>query len=144
MTDELTKLEQEVRANPGSDKFVELARLLGENPGRRADAREVCFRGLSAQPSNKLGRLLLARLFYLDDMHEFAARELVELAGSENAPSVEKLITEFGAFTLKYLTQTPAGKKQPASGKVDDGVVAELDLDSGFLEALNELEEEDK
>jgi len=77
-------------------------------------------------------------------MHEFAARELVELAGTPNAPSVEKLITEFGGLTLKYMTQTPAGKKQPGTANQADSVVAELDMDPGFLEAMNELEDEKK
>lgn len=141
MVDELGKLEEEVRANPGSEKFVELARLLADDPARRAEAREICYQGLTAQPENKLARLTLARLFYLDKMYEFAARELVELAGTDNAPSVDKLLVEFGSLTLKYMTQRkPADQKN--NQQKDENIVAELDMDTNFLEALNELEEE--
>ena len=138
MSDSLADLQREVSADPGSDKFPQLAKLLGEDAVRRAEAREICFKGLAAQPENHLGRLILARLFYLDGMYDFAARELAEIRGDAVTPSVEKLLAEFGERADKYL-QT--GSSKSAAQNEDDGIVAEISLDTEFIEAMNELEE---
>jgi len=136
MTLNVEELERLLEANPSSDKFVELAQLIANNDERRAEARELCFRGLSANPNDKVARLLLAKLFYLDNMFEFAARELSELRGTPNAPSVEKLISEFSLAGAKYLGETP--RNAPSA---QEAVVAEFDIDADFLEAIDELKE---
>lgn len=121
------------------DEFVALAKELSETEGKRGEAREICFRGLSANPQHKLGRLVLARLFYLDKMYEFAARELGELVGTPNCPSLEKLCKEFEGVGAKYLRGTSTlGNSQ---SKDPEAVVAEFDVDTEFLEAIDELEE---
>ena len=137
MTIDIEELEKAVRSDPGAEQFVELARLIGEDDARRIEARELCFRGLSANPHNKLARLVLARLFYLDNMFEFAARELSELQGTPNAPSLEKLLAEFRVAGAKYLGSEPS--KAPAPEP--EAVVAEFDIDTDFLEAIDELKE---
>jgi len=141
MSETLADLQREVSADPGSDKFPQLAKLLGEDVTRRAEAREICFRGLAAQPENHLGRLILARLFYLDGMFDFAARELAEIRSDASTPSVGRLLAEFGERAEKYARKSPPASPKSAP-KEDEGVVAEISLDTEFIEAMNELEKE--
>ncbi len=134
----LSQLRKQAGQEPGSEAFVELARALLESPEGRAEAREVCFRGLNANPSHKLGRLLLARAFYLDGCYVFAARELAELEDSSSSPALMKLLEAFGPLAAKYRS----GKVALSASALqdDDDVVAELDLDAGLLEVMSEVE----
>jgi predicted Zn-dependent protease len=154
----IAELESLVAENPGSAEFVELALLLSEEPESRARAREICFRGLSESPQSHRGRLVLAKLYYLDGMWEFAIRELVELKRLHPLTSLDHLLSAFGDSARPYLESTGAcagmttsagrstGAVQVASTPekvMDDAVVAEMDFDSEFFEILDELEDQE-
>jgi hypothetical protein len=147
----LAEIRAKLVGDPGSEEFVELARLLIADSSSRAEAREACFRGLNANPRNLVGRLLLARLFYLDGLGEFCVRELIELSKYCDAPSIKKLLDGFGDYAKPFIsavssvglaeTSQPQQSHQQLSEAADGGekVVAEIDLD--FSEALDELEQ---
>lgn len=149
-SEDVNELRQAFESNP-SEGFVPLAKALMESPESRREAREVCLRGLTANPQNRLGRLLLARAYYLDNMFEFAVRELIEIRSLGTTPGIEKLLNEFGALTNKYLSRTNDSRATTeaipsavasSSAEKSDGVVAELDLDTDFLEAIDEAKED--
>lgn len=144
-------LREALRDNPGGDEFAELAELLSADAQRRPEAREICFRGLSENPRHAKGRLVLAKLFYLDGLGEFCVRELVELSRYvSNSPSLERLVSAFGEFGKQFLAERPtAAQKRSATdaaagaaGGESSKVVAELDLDADFDDLLEDLEEE--
>ena len=143
----IQELERKVAEQPGAPEFVELAKLLGDDPSNRARAREVCFQGLNESPKNHLGRLQLARLFYLDNLGEFAVRELIELSKYTTAPSIGKLLDSFGPFAKPFLESMEKKKTAPvneahagAAPQTEEAVIAEFDLDAEFTDALEELE----
>ena len=143
----LSQLREKCDANPGGEEFVELATALSADPATRPEAREVCFRGLTHHPKNLSGRLLLARLFYLDQMPEFCARELLELRKLIETPSLLKLLKVFEPLAREALAPVSAPSAAPetaaASGAAKpETTVGELDLDVDFLDALDEVEEE--
>ena len=115
-----------------------LPQLLSEDETLRPEAREVCFRGLSENPSNALLRLLLAKLFYFDNMAEFSVRELLYIrertTGSE---ALDKLIDAFGGLGEK--TSERHVSRGSSDEQEDDSVVAEVDLDADFTDALEEV-----
>ena len=145
MSEDIDKLRVIVAEDPGADSFVELAELLASDPITRPEARELCLRGLSKNPSNNLGRLTLAKLYYLDCLFEFSLRELLELKRlqSRQVPSLEKLISAFGPMSSEYgkvpptMTDTSAASVSEA-----ESTVAEIDLDIDFLEAAEDLQSE--
>ncbi len=156
--DNIESLKKAVGANPGAPEFAELARLLSEKDETRAEAREICFRGLNANPSNAQGRLVLAKLFYLDGLGEFCVRELIELRKYSEAKAIDKLLAAFGDFAVPFFpgkqllqkslavpqaSEIESGKAAlPAesSVKTNEQVVAEIDLD--FTEAMEEIEKQ--
>ena len=87
--DDIALLRVSLAADPGGDAFVELANALADSPATRPEAREICFRGIVANPDSLRGRLTLARLFYLDGMFEFSARELTELNNFADVPALQ-------------------------------------------------------
>jgi len=138
---------------PGTDEFVELANILSSDPQSRSEAREICFKGLNDNPKNFRGRLTLARLFYLDGYGEFCIRELVELNKRVSLASLERLIELFGDFAKPFLAEAnqtnkkqqkveanPQSEANLGGSEESDSVVAEMDLDDEFLEALEDLE----
>ena len=141
----MKELEKLVATEPGAPEFVELAEMLTESAEDRVRAREICFRGLNENPSELRGRLLLARLFYLDEIGEYCARELVEL--KRRAPelgSVDKLLDALGDIATPYLAKirdpemdTLPDIDEPA----EDAVVAEVELDEEFVNIMGELED---
>lgn len=144
MTDTEETLRNAVEANPGAPEFVELAKLVAEKEHGRPEAREICLRGLTADPKNALGRLLLAKLFYLDGMSLFAARELVELSRARRTPALERLLAAFADFTDGVSPTT--GTTSPVGGSAteqEEQVVGELDLDADFDEIEVELDEDE-
>ena len=144
MNEKVEELRRIVSEDPGAEEFVELASLLGESPEGRAEAREVCFRGLTETPQNLRGRLLLARLFYLDGMADFCLKELVQLKKFSSVPSLERLIDSFGQRAEGFLSEN-GERDDGASGEEEDKVFGEMDvevdidLDSEFDEALDEI-----
>ena len=140
------ELKEAVKADPGCAEFVELAkRLLGDSL-TRAEAREICLKGLNVSPRNHLGRLVLAHSYYKDGLGEFCIRELVTLQRYADVPSLKKLIEGFGDYAKPYLNSTVSsqGSSETASANSDDAnegaVVAEFDLDADFADALEDLE----
>lgn len=127
------------------EKNFELALSLVETD--RVQARELCFKLLNREPNHKLGRLLLARLFYLDELFEFSLRELVCLSALVNTPSLGKLIAEFGPLAEKYFSQAPLPQtgmsmleiSEATDSAEESEVLAELDLDADFSELELEL-----
>lgn len=142
------EMERRVANDPGGEYFPELAARLLDDSASRPRAREICFQGLRRNPSNTRGRLVLARAFFLDGMYEFSVRELLELKNIAEIPAVEKLITAFGVYAQRYnapqrktapRTSAPQGAAAtPGNSESDGGVVAEVDLDADFLEAMDQ------
>ena len=145
----IERLRQELQGNPDSDCFLELAKLLLDSLEGRIEARELCFRGITRDPNNRLARLILSHLFYLDGLFEFSVRELIELRELCDVPSIEKLLLEFGPHAEKFWGrvkpseaasgETSAGSK--AETAETDSVIAEVDIEPDFLEAIDELDE---
>lgn len=146
----ISELREALLVDPAGEACVELARLLIEDPKTRAEAREVLFTGIARDPHLTLGRLLLARSFYLDDMMEFSVRELFELQKYTDVPSLQKLIDSFGAFAMAYRPRSTtkadkqagedAASDSGAKADEDEDILAEIDLDDEFLDAIDELD----
>lgn len=139
--DELRRLLGE---NPGADSFPELAEHLSEDPTKRAEAREILFRGLAKNPRNTRGRLLLAKLFYQDEMLEFSVRELIELHRYTDVPAVRKLLEAFGEYGEQFrsdpLSDLPSKeiRRLDRDENVPEIVVGEVDIDPELFDALDE------
>lgn len=142
----IAELHAAVAADPSNLDFIELAALLADEPESRAEAREICFRGLNNHATALRGRLVLARLFYLDGLMEFAARELAELSKYATVPALTKLLDAFGPHMKAYAPVSPQSSKDAAPKAAEDDdegeVLAEIDLDAEFGEALVELSED--
>jgi lipopolysaccharide biosynthesis regulator YciM len=67
----LRRLEED----PGDPLFAQFADKLREEQ-RYHEAMDICFQGLSSNPSCHRGRLVLARVFYERMFWPFAVREL--------------------------------------------------------------------
>ena len=89
-------------------------------------------------------------------MPEFAVRELVELQKFTNVPSLERLLDSFGEYASPF--RNPVVPAAVDVGGNDEGedeateedddedgeeVLAEIDLDDEFMDAIDELEEEE-
>lgn len=122
----------ELRQSEAPDCFAELAHRLANEESTRVEAREVCFRGLTKHPDHARGRLILAKLFYLDSMPAFSYRELLELRKVSDVPSVERLLAAFGDYRHAI---------EPTEEQETTGVIAELDFDTEFADILAELDE---
>lgn len=145
MADERQRTLDDLRAlledDPGNDAFVELASRLSGTPEGRREGREICFQGLTHSPQALRGRLLLAKLFYLDQMPEFCVRELLELRKRSDAPSLARLLDSFGDV-VKALSSQPKEYSSPVMQR--ESVVGAMDFESDFVDALEELEEEEE
>lgn len=141
---EIDKLTKVLCEEPGNIAFVDLAFLLSDIEERRAEAREICFRGLTQHPRNAKGRLVLARLFYLDGYYEFAVRELDELRKYTNISSVDRLIEAFGPFAEQVLSNMKTGAPEGDTDRISGSeVLAEVEFDAEFDDVLDELDEID-
>ena len=111
-----------------------------DSPKERSRARELCFNGLGHSPDSLQGRLILARLFYLDGMIEFSIRELVELKRRVDLPSVTALLELYGPHAEPYLrSATKTSEDGDTSTSEEEEVLAEIDLDEDFVVAIEEL-----
>jgi len=97
----------------------------------RAEARENIFTEIAANPGNKSARLLLAKLYYLDNLLEFSVRELIELRRRFPSASLDSLIKSFGPLAEQY--------QASADSKVEKGETThgELDFDFSIFEDDN-------
>lgn len=127
------ELRRILTEDPGNERFVELARLLRE-AGRKLEAVEVCFAGLSASPQCHDGRLELARAFYELGYIPFAAREVSELRSIYPASSdLQKLAELLGAVeTVESQAPQPAGSPD---------TVAEAEFDADEIELIDSNED---
>src|SRR5262245_45361146 len=75
---EVERLFAQVRENPRSTAFAELAEALTRK-GRAAEALEVCHRGLGANPEHLGGRLALARALLRLTRYKEAQAELLKV-----------------------------------------------------------------
>lgn len=142
MEADLDKLRAAVRDNPGAPEFVELAERLVVDDATRTEAREILFRGLAAEPANLLGRLVLAKSFYLDRMTSFCARELSELRARTETPALLRLCDAFKEYLPDAVSANPSGLSEALlSGdrEVEDEVFGELEIDADFEDAEDEL-----
>lgn len=131
--DELSKTLDE---QPSSKVFLELARLLIEQDKLRA--KEVLIQGLYHYPKNLVARLLLAKLYYYQGWYNFSAREIAEAWSVSKSSTIEKLLLSFGEHGDRYL-KIYSG--QEISNK-PESVLAEIDLDADFSDAIIEFDEE--
>ena len=131
MPNTLEALRREAEQKPGVESWFRLAKAVQEI--NRPEARELCFKIITQNPTHKLARLLLAQLFYLDSMFKFSARELVELSALVDSPSLTRLISEFGSLADAVYS---ANLEEDA-----DSTVAELDIsfDNEFLDLEDKL-----
>lgn len=141
------ELQEIVAADPGAQQFVELASLLSKTPEFRPQAREVCFKGLTLDPHNLKARLVLAKLFYLDQMPTFCLRELGELKKQIGTlPSLDLLLEELGAQVQGQNISSVESEKHLKHDKESQDsstaeVLAEVDLEGEFIDILDDLEE---
>ncbi|RMG44745.1 MAG: hypothetical protein D6719_01310 [Candidatus Dadabacteria bacterium] len=130
-----------LKEDPGNAEFAEFSDYLRRKK-RFLEAFDVCFAGLSANPSCDHGRLVLARTFYDCGYYWFAVRELKML--QEKHPfnkSIKRL--------LKYLTgsevvneSSPEASPSQSAAESED-TVAEAEFDFEDLDLIEE-EEQDK
>ncbi len=140
---DIDTLRKRVATDPAAKEFIELAKVLGEKNETRAEAREVCFRALTSDSKNLRGRLLLAKLFYLDGMIEFCVRELLEIEHSApETPALKRLLEALGDYTEKQRQTRTETSKETKAQQQDSKIIAEVSLEENFLDALDELEEE--
>lgn len=140
--DRITTLRAAWESNPEGDGYQELCELLAQEKQTRPEGREICFKVITANQTDLVARLALARMFYLDGYYEFAIRELVEVFNRSEAPAVKKLLDAFGAHAAPFLAaRSPKPAVDLTAGKVADvaEVVAEIDIDDEFLEAIDGL-----
>lgn len=145
---------QNLREQVGSDinhpSLLELIALLGERKESRAEARDLCFWGLNANPCNLKLRLLLARLFYVDGLAEFCVRELLEIKRYSDIGSLDRLLECFSDYVEFFNRRgnasdarnnsTNAGNKASLKAQKNDKTLAELEIDSSFIDIISEME----
>lgn len=140
MLSRISELKTLLAENPSAREFLELARLLSQTPQNRAEARDVLFKGISHHPNHYVARLLLAKLFFEDAMYAFSARELAELWSLNKSDTVKRLLSSFGEHGSHYIELFEGRARSESS----TDVLAEIDLDPDFTDALSELDEEDE
>lgn len=119
--------------DPGNPAFVRYADSLA--PKDPVRAIHVCMRGLSANPTDLHGRVLLANLLYAQGLIPFAVNELRILQSRlpENQ-IVTKLLAKLAPGETDAGAASPAGVKKGTT-------LAEADID---FETITALDEEDK
>lgn len=153
----IEELRTIVAANPGARENCELAAKLLELPENRGEAREVCFRGLTAEQNNVPLRLTLAKSFYLDQLPEFCVRELLQIQRVHPTPALARLIEAFGSYVNQFSSAAPTASASsatpaPNSGNVsgegggattssgsEETVIGEIEIDADFDDVEDEL-----
>jgi len=114
------------------EDYESLFSELEDSLATRASAREKLFFRLSEEPKDTKSRLLLAKIFYMDSLAEFAVRELVELKKYSDLESVDRLIDSFGGYGQSFASAGAAFE--------GEGLVAELDVDMDIVSTLDEID----
>lgn len=148
-TDFLQTLPQELQEDPGDPAFLDVAQNFKEE-GEPLKAVAVCLRGLSANPSFHLGRLLLARLYVELECFPFALDELERI--HEDMPHVDslsRLIERLSPGASEVSEDTYEGAEesleeelgtQPErkSSKKEEETLAETDFDFEELDMMDD------
>lgn len=120
--------------DPGNSLFVDCVEELMVR-AEILQALEVCLKGLSHNPSQHSGRLLLARIFYQMGCLPFAIEQLqIIQRETPNNTALNKLIVKLGG-TIK-VGEGPKSSTNEKSPEID--TLAEADFDVLDLEALGE------
>jgi len=149
----ISRLRKAVKHDSSPAKWVELSGLLDRTPEERQESREILFRVITESPENVRARLVLARLFYLDGYNEFCLRELVEIRQLVELPSLGRLLEALGDAAKEFVAErhqrSTGGETISAASPLgptrdlESEVIAEVDIDAEFLDALEELKSAD-
>ena len=123
-------------------------RSLSDTSDGRAKARDMALRAIQKTPGDAELRVILAKLYYMDGLFEFATRELIEAQFLVPTPSVDKLLQQFTEYSAPLIsrykqfpkvgmdnrtqTLTSAPREQAKSSQEesnDSEVVADMDVD---------------
>lgn len=119
------ELKALIQDDPGNPAFAEYGEVLRAK-GDLANALIVCLSGLSLNPKNHRGRLVLARTLFELRCVPFAVRELKELATDlPDNKNIKKLLEKLSPELVQ--TQAPPSE-----------VLAESEFDIDILEAIKE------
>ncbi len=128
----------ELEEDPGNPVFVEFAQQL-RSDGRLEDAAIVCLRGVSANPDEYRGRLLLANIFYQLECIPFALRELHLLqAHFPESTSLAKLLQKLDPSSGAAAEAMSSKEVKDSKMGSEERTVAETEFDFDDLEALTE------
>lgn len=117
--------------DPGNTVFVEYAESL-RLQGQHESAVIVCLRGLSVNPDNHRGRLVLAHTLYQMRCVPFVIEQLRHLASAlPEDPVIPRLLAK--------LTQTPtSGDDSNENTTSEAATQAEAEFDFDEIDMLNE------
>ncbi len=125
-----------LKTDAGNPIFVDVAENYRRD-GKLHEAIEICLKGLSANPSCHLGRLVLARVFYERGELPFAAREVRELCATlPEIDSLRRLLKSLTPDAAQALESQAEGRK--TIEKAPDSTVAEADFDLDEIDILEE------
>ena len=119
-----------------------MSRSVNENRSAHAAEREDCLAKICDDPGDLRSRLKLARSYFLDGLHEFSVRELVEIKRRSPSilPAIEKLIAAFGPLATPYLTSlNPETAETELPEESAEDILAEIDIEADFSDADEEL-----
>jgi len=132
---EITAIQSKLIKDPSDESYFQLASHFSKEAETRAEARTICLKALNKDPKNAKARLLLARLYYLDNLGEFCVRELLELKKYTNSLSLDDLIKSFGEYAHYFSSMDSADSISDST----ESVLAEIDIDTDFDEIEDEL-----
>jgi predicted Zn-dependent protease len=117
--------------DPGAEQFVAVAEEL-RLEGIHSEALVILLKGLSRNPSNYQGRLLLARVLYECDCVPYAVRELTQLcAALPNNPSLLKLYRALSGRDYVVSGDTSSSATVMAESEIDFDAIEELGDEQG-------------
>jgi predicted Zn-dependent protease len=142
MSEKEEKVRERLSKEPGNPIFAEFAEYLRRKKDY-AEALNVCFSGLSSNPSCHVGRLVLARIFYNLDYAPFAARELETLLRvTSEDESLRRLVLALNPmFVESEAGSTAKGNdtaKANSTVKANDTIIAETVFDMGSIDLLED------
>lgn len=141
---DLSHLKKIVANDPGDPAFYDLARILSGQKKTIIEAQYIAIRGINANPGHLKARLLLSKIYYTQELIEFAIRELIELYRQSKDNSVRDLIESFGTVGHEYIEAYAAifGQTVSKSENSDSEVLAEIKIEQNFDEVLNDMDKE--
>ena len=146
---DLEALRKLVAEDPGDPAFYDLARALSGQKSTLKEAQFIVIRGINSNPSHLKARLLLAKIYYSQELVEFAVRELIELYRQSKDQSIKELIESFGAIGLEYIEayspifDSSALIKLQNDKESESEVLAEIKIEQNFDDVLNEFDGSD-